>query len=281
MKSTTGLFATLALVGFAGLAQAQTPGPVTNGSFEQLNVFSGSGEPTGWHNLSNPNNAVRRTIGDGGSPAAVARTGTASIELKNGSAFAGFTTDTLDFATFLYYNPVIDWSKGDIIVTGYYNIPASAPMSDRSGLKIELRFPWSQTVWSWEDLGATGTTNGQWVKFDFRLTKDVMVERFNFGVAQGWFQATDVPNMISILPLRFGDTPKGGTIFWDDISFVQEDAAPVCKADFNNDGFLDFTDFDDFVGAFEAGNASSDFNGDGFLDFTDFDAFVSAFEAGC
>ena len=54
-----------------------------------------------------------------------------------------------------------------------------------------------------------------------------------------------------------------------------------CKADFNGDGFLDFTDFDDFVGAFEAGASNGDFNGDGFLDFTDFDSFVEAFEAGC
>jgi hypothetical protein len=57
--------------------------------------------------------------------------------------------------------------------------------------------------------------------------------------------------------------------------------APYCPADFNNDGFLDFSDFDDFVAAFEAGQANSDFNGDGFLDFTDFDDFVAAFEAGC
>jgi len=55
----------------------------------------------------------------------------------------------------------------------------------------------------------------------------------------------------------------------------------VCPADFNGDGFLDFTDFDDFVAAFESGDAASDFNGDGFLDFTDFDEFVAAFEAGC
>ena len=54
-----------------------------------------------------------------------------------------------------------------------------------------------------------------------------------------------------------------------------------CSADFNNDGFLDFTDFDAFVVSFELGEANSDFNGDGFLDFTDFDEFVAAFEAGC
>jgi hypothetical protein len=55
----------------------------------------------------------------------------------------------------------------------------------------------------------------------------------------------------------------------------------VCAADFNCDGFLDFTDFDDFVNAFELGEARSDFNNDGFLDFTDFDDFVAAFESGC
>jgi hypothetical protein len=64
------------------------------------------------------------------------------------------------------------------------------------------------------------------------------------------------------------------------INLVDFDAVG-CPADFNGDGFLDFTDFDDFVGAFEAGTANADFNGDGFLDFTDFDDFVAAFEAGC
>jgi hypothetical protein len=54
-----------------------------------------------------------------------------------------------------------------------------------------------------------------------------------------------------------------------------------CDADFNQDGFIDFTDFDAFVEAFEAGDAIADFNSDGFLDFTDFDAFVASFEAGC
>jgi hypothetical protein len=58
----------------------------------------------------------------------------------------------------------------------------------------------------------------------------------------------------------------------------------TCAADFNGDGFLDFTDFDDFddfVVAFEAGDPVTDFNSDGFLDFTDFDDFVAAFETSC
>jgi hypothetical protein len=60
---------------------------------------------------------------------------------------------------------------------------------------------------------------------------------------------------------------------------------PPCAADFNMDGFLDFFDYDEYVGCFEDDAAchhgSVDFNGDGFVDFFDYDAFVSAFEAGC
>jgi len=58
-------------------------------------------------------------------------------------------------------------------------------------------------------------------------------------------------------------------------------AFAVCAGDFNADGFLDFTDFDAFVSAFESGAAAADVNGDGFLDSSDFDAFVLAFETGC
>jgi hypothetical protein len=49
-------------------------------------------------------------------------------------------------------------------------------------------------------------------------------------------------------------------------------------ADFNQDGFVDFFDYGDFVAAFEAGSADADFNQDCFLDFFDYDGFVAAFE---
>jgi uncharacterized protein (TIGR03790 family) len=57
-----------------------------------------------------------------------------------------------------------------------------------------------------------------------------------------------------------------------------------CPADFNRDGFVDFFDYDAFVGCFggECGPGESpDFNEDGFADFFDFDQYVTAFEAGC
>ncbi len=61
---------------------------------------------------------------------------------------------------------------------------------------------------------------------------------------------------------------------------------PICPADFDSDGFVDFFDFDLFVSCFEDAETcppgkSADFDGDGFVDFFDFDAFVAAFEAGC
>jgi T5SS/PEP-CTERM-associated repeat protein len=58
-----------------------------------------------------------------------------------------------------------------------------------------------------------------------------------------------------------------------------------CSADFNDDGFVDFFDYDDFVACFEGAvcpaGADADFNGDGFADFFDYDDFVLAFEQGC
>jgi hypothetical protein len=88
---------------------------------------------------------------------------------------------------------------------------------------------------------------------------------------------------LSLTPIDPGDAASYDCIVTSPCGIVISPSATlkVCGADFNCDGFLDFTDFDDFVIAFEAGEASSDFNADGFLDFTDFDDFVAAFEAGC
>ena len=59
-------------------------------------------------------------------------------------------------------------------------------------------------------------------------------------------------------------------------------ASPPCPADFNQDGFTDGFDYDDFVAAFEGqGPGNPDFNQDGFTDGFDYDAFVQAFEQGC
>ncbi len=90
-------------------------------------------------------------------------------------------------------------------------------------------------------------------------------------------------NVIRIDPATGAGTVVGATggSFGAGFGLTAVQPKPSCPADFNNDGFLDFTDFDAFVSAFEIGGPGSDFNSDGFLDFTDFDAFVGAFEQGC
>jgi hypothetical protein len=62
---------------------------------------------------------------------------------------------------------------------------------------------------------------------------------------------------------------------------ISLNSTPSCRADFNEDGFVDFFDLDDFVDAFERGRRAADFNLDGFIDYFDFDDYVRAFERGC
>ncbi|MEK6700966.1 MAG: hypothetical protein AABZ53_01785, partial [Planctomycetota bacterium] len=60
---------------------------------------------------------------------------------------------------------------------------------------------------------------------------------------------------------------------------------PICPADFDADGTVDFFDYDAFVICFEGGacppGKTADFDGDGTVDFFDYDAFVVAFESPC
>ncbi len=58
-----------------------------------------------------------------------------------------------------------------------------------------------------------------------------------------------------------------------------------CIADFNNDSFVDFFDYADYVACFEGEpcppGRTADVNGDNFVDFFDYADFVDAFETGC
>lgn len=90
---------------------------------------------------------------------------------------------------------------------------------------------------------------------------------------------------LSISPASLTDTGEYDAVITGSCGTLLSTIATVfvspCPADFTQDGFIDFTDFDAFVSAFEAGDPAADFNADGFSDFTDFDAFVAAFESGC
>ncbi len=68
-------------------------------------------------------------------------------------------------------------------------------------------------------------------------------------------------------------------------SYVCISPSMSCAADFNNDGVVDFFDYDEFVNCFEGVFCppwtTADFNNDGVVDFFDYDEFVLAFETPC
>jgi formylglycine-generating enzyme len=94
------------------------------------------------------------------------------------------------------------------------------------------------------------------------------------------------PNLVFGLDPAFVNfavpTSEGSTLGF---RFASPVPTPVCRADFNGDGFLDFFDYDVYVACFEGADCppgkTADFNGDGFEDFFDYDEFVFAFETGC
>lgn len=64
-------------------------------------------------------------------------------------------------------------------------------------------------------------------------------------------------------------------------AFVCEDMGPVCVADFNSDGELDFFDVSAFLQALGNESPSADVNNDGSWDFFDVSEFLQLFNQGC
>ncbi|MCC6675772.1 MAG: PQQ-dependent sugar dehydrogenase [Phycisphaerales bacterium] len=58
-------------------------------------------------------------------------------------------------------------------------------------------------------------------------------------------------------------------------------ARTVCKADYNGDGLVDFSDYLDFLNLYDAGDDLADLNCDGQVDFADYLDFLNRYEAGC
>ncbi len=69
------------------------------------------------------------------------------------------------------------------------------------------------------------------------------------------------------------------------LAYVKVSVGNPCPVDFNDDGAVDFMDYDAFVACFEGYGCpvgkTADFNNDTAIDFFDFDDFVTAFELGC
>lgn len=91
------------------------------------------------------------------------------------------------------------------------------------------------------------------------------------------------PATLTITGPRASDSGDYTVVFTNPCGSVTSNPAAlaVCPADFNCDGFLDPTDYTQFINAFEAGSPSADYNGDGFVDPLDYNQFINDYESGC
>ena len=281
-----GILATL-----CGQALAQTPLPITNGSFENDDpIFGGL---LGYNQLS-PSEV--RELNDGGSPTAVTRTGNRSMGFPAPglNQFLGVTTDTINIyiPTRPFYDPEFNWYGGNIRVKVWYNIPTGQDVTSGFGnIKVNVK-QFNQDYATKEEFSLQGSTNGQWQLAEFVWNKKDIKNEV-------WFLATEgcggtgcfVPNgtppyglppypaRMKITLGRWGGENAGGPgtgyIFNDDVEVTQD---PSCPADFNGDGFVDDSDFVDFAGSYNnLIDFRCDLDGDGLTDDTDFVMFASAY----
>ncbi len=311
-----GVAGSLALALGAG---AQTPPPLVNAGFETLNVFSGSGEPLGWHNISNPTNAKRRFVGDTespqvfatGTPGVVApHSGDAMIELRTGGfgGFVGFTTDTVNFSipTFPFYDMLYDWeNEGDIIITAKYMIPTNQAMTnDAACIKVNVKVGNQDAGGAFENYDPLspdsihGTTNFEWRDYKVHIFRQDIRYRWwfetplNTGGGCGCVPVNPKPNHVKLTPSRFrGDgQPTAGRVYFDDLTYQA-----YCPADTDDgsgtgtpDGGVDISDLLFYLSLFDQGALRADFDDgsgtglpDNGVDISDLLYYLTRFELGC
>jgi hypothetical protein len=213
-------------------------------------------------------------VGDNQGPLLV-HSGTRSIELASGAfSFVGYTTDVFNPATLTYWNPPYVYQGGPATVTGWYAIPADSPLAGTSaGIKLEFRRENTSIYQAFESLTISGHTNGQWVQFSMTILPGQISPDF-----------PPYPTSVSVLPIRFGDAASTGTIFWDDISFVQGGACYAnCDAS-TTAPVLNVADFTCFLQKYAGSDPYANCDGSTTapaLNVADFTCFLQKFAAGC
>ncbi|MCC6678277.1 MAG: VCBS repeat-containing protein [Phycisphaerales bacterium] len=65
------------------------------------------------------------------------------------------------------------------------------------------------------------------------------------------------------------------------LSDASAEPIPVCLADLNDDGLVDFADYLEFLNFYDGQDPHVDFNQDGLVDFSDYLEFLNLYDAGC
>lgn len=254
--------------------------------------------------------------------------GIGCIELTTSGfgGFGGFTTDTVNnsLPTFPYFDPIYNYNGGDITITIKYMIPANSPLVGDYGFpKINVK-QGNQDVATFENFtdtaavgirprivergmpaGITGTTNGQWQTFTLHIPKALINRQYecNAGIRPSCgcvcvpIGPQFSPNHVKITPGRFtGDgSPTSGTIYFDDVTYTEGPAYPLCVADLDDgsggghpDGGVGIEDLLYYLLLYDAGDIWADVddgNGNGVLDggvgIEDLLLYLTRYDQGC
>ena len=263
----------------AGSAVAADGNLIYNPGFEEAGV---GGAPQGWSGF----NTNSGDYVDAGTPGAFVRSGSKSIRLRPATGditrFQGWTTNIFLPDGSDLFDPDYEYLGGDVTVSGYYLVPEGEMLAnDLVALKLEFRRepPNFSIYTSFEFPVDASQTDGLWRYFEVTVTDADMLAVGDF---------PPYATSVTILPLRFfgGDFASEaptGTIYWDDLCYVQGAQPAGCNAaDLSEPfGILDLSDISAFVAAFVAMEPEADIDGNGIYDLTDITDFVSAFTGGC
>lgn len=240
------------------------------------------GEPFGWGGF-NTNAGDYVDINDAG---AQVRSGSKSIRLRPATGdttrFQGWTTNRFRPDGSDLFDPDYTYLGGDVTVSGYYLVPEGETLTnDLVALKLEFRRepPNFSVYTSFEVPVDASETNGLWRYFEVTVTDEDMLAVGDF---------PPYATSVTILPLRFfgGDfmtEAPTGTIYWDDLCYVQGDQPGGCNAADLAEPFgtLDLGDIGAFVTGFSNMTAVADLDENNIWDLNDISLFVTAFTGGC
>ncbi len=149
---------------------------------------------------------------------------------------------------------------------------------------------WCENI-GWVRLGTTpanGTSFSNLSAADFgvNILPNQLLGGFAWSENTGWinfgpFSSLPANQQARLSSGRLWGYAWGENIGWINMNDSTRFVGLHCRADFNQDGVVDFFDYLDFVDAFSAAHPSSDFNSDTVIDFFDYLDFVDAFSAGC
>lgn len=148
---------------------------------------------------------------------------------------------------------------------GPYEVEYRYPVQVASAVFLDVN---GQESWTAEAFDAAGQSRGQVTVWPTQMA----------GSAVRW--TLDVGQPV-ITKLRITFTGRPGP---DGVTFAFDNfrgSGSVCLADLNGDALIDFSDYLDFLDAYERGEAVADLTQDGVVDFGDYLGFLAAYDAGC